>query len=283
MKKLLLSMLLLGALPLTTTAQDDDMYFVPTKENRAKSAATYGMPADTYYSGSNRSVDEYNRCSWSSVTPIDSLGNDIIDFSAEQGVYPADTLTALAGEYPLTKRMSRFDDYTPGEAYWQGYRDGRWSSPWYYVYVDWYDPWYYSPWYYTSWSYWPSSWYYTGWYHHPWHYGWGGYRGWYYRPYRYVAYHHNYHHGVGRHVSYGSPRGFGSHGSHSYSAGTFGGSRVRGNSDGGTRSYTPSRPSGTSTSSFGNFGGSRGGGGFGGGGGGRSGGGGGGGHFGGRR
>ena len=121
-------------LPLSLMAQDDDMYFVPSKENVAKEAKTYGMPRNTYYSGSQRSVDEYNRRGMSSLTPIDSAGNDIIDFSAVRGVYPDSTYTDQAdNDYQLTRKMSRFDDYTPSEAYWDGYRDGRWSSPWYHT------------------------------------------------------------------------------------------------------------------------------------------------------
>lgn len=121
-------------------AQDDDIYFVPTKENVAKEAEKYGMPTDTYYAGSTRSTDEYNRRAWSRVAPIDSAGNDIIDFSAEKGVYPDSAYSDL-NDYKYTRRMSRFDDYTPSAAYWLGYRDGRWASPWYYPgYYAWYDP-----------------------------------------------------------------------------------------------------------------------------------------------
>ena len=52
MKKLIL-LTAVAALPLTMMAQDDDMYFVPTKENVAKEAKTYGMPKNVYYSGSD--------------------------------------------------------------------------------------------------------------------------------------------------------------------------------------------------------------------------------------
>ena len=166
MKKVLL-IGVVSALPLMMWAQDDDMYFVPTKENVAKEAKTYGMPKNTYYSGSNRSVDEYNRRSWSSVVPIDSAGNDIIDFSAVKGVYP-DSLyeDQGAGDYRYTRRMSRFDDYSPAVAYWEGYRAGQWSSPWYYS--SWYGPsWYYGGWYgsyYAGWYDYYRPWYYGGWY-----------------------------------------------------------------------------------------------------------------------
>ena len=124
MKKLVLLSVILGAMPITMMAQDDDLYFVPTKENVAKDAEKYGMPANTYYVGSTRSADEYNRRAWSRVAPIDSAGNDIIDFSAERGVYP-DSAYSEMSDYTYTRRMSRFDDYTPSVAYLAGYRDGR--------------------------------------------------------------------------------------------------------------------------------------------------------------
>jgi hypothetical protein len=162
MKKLIL-LTIASAFSISLMAQDDDMYFVPTKENLAKEAKMYGMPQNVYYSGSNRSVDDYNRRTMFSY-PADSTSNDIIDFSAVRGVYP-DSITASVAEnddYKLTRRMSRFDDYTPSEAYWDGYRAGRWSSPWYNTWYSWYDPWYYD-----SWWYWNDPFYYSSWY-----YGW---------------------------------------------------------------------------------------------------------------
>ena len=157
-------------LVLPMMAQDDDMYFVPTKENLAKEAESYGMPKNTYYSGSKRSIDDYNRRTWSSAVPIDSAGNDIIDFSAVRGVYPDSTYTDAGNDYKYTRELARFDNYVSTDAaYWEGYRDGRWSSPWYYTsyYSTWYDPWY-DPWYYGG---------YYG-YYSPWRYGWYSY----YRP-----------------------------------------------------------------------------------------------------
>lgn len=170
-------------LPLTMLAQDDDMYFVPTKENVAKEKKSWGMPADTYYSGSNRSVDDYNHYK---MAPSDSVGNDIINFSAVRGVYPDSTYmdSSAASDYQYTRQLSRFDDYVVSEAYWEGYRDGRWSSPWYYTsyypwYDSWYDPWYYDA--YWSWHYRPWGWYrgyYSPWYRHhrPYYYGGRSYR-----------------------------------------------------------------------------------------------------------
>ena len=70
--KLLVS-LMLGALPLTMMAQDDDMYFVPTKKSTPR--VVTARPAPTFYSGSSRSVDEYNRRggSYYQVVPSDLL------------------------------------------------------------------------------------------------------------------------------------------------------------------------------------------------------------------
>ena len=196
MKKLILISLLIGALPLSMVAQDDDLYFVPKKQSAAEKVTDrYGLPRETYYSGSNRSVDDYNR-RVSSYVPIDSASSDIIDFNGELGVYP-DSLD----DYKLTRKMERFDDYSLSDnaAYWAGYQEGRhdlwWHSPWYYRtygWYNWYDPWYYSSWYYgyyDPWYYGPISWYggwYGGWYD-PWYYGY-----WDYPYYRYNYAYWNY-------------------------------------------------------------------------------------------
>lgn len=183
MKKLIL-LTLVSAFSLSLMAQDDDMYFVPTKENVAKEARKYGMPQNVYYSGSNRSVDDYNRRAQFS-SPVDSTGSDIIDFSAVRGVYPDSAYSQPVenDDYALTRRMSRFDDYTPSEAYWDGYRAGRWSSPWYNTWYSWYDPWYYDSWwywndpfYYSSWYGWRYPYYYSTWYS-PRYYGYHYYGG----------------------------------------------------------------------------------------------------------
>ena len=265
MKKLMMSLLLFGVLPFASMAQDDDMYFVPSKESKAKDAYQYGLPSKTYYSGSSRSVDDYNRRMISAV-PTDSTGNDIIDFSAVRGVYPDSVAsTGQSEDYQLTRRMSRFDDYTPSQAYWDGYRDGRWSSPWYYnSWYGWYDYdyWYWhSPYFYSGYG-WTSP-YYYGWYS-PWHYG-------YYGPWNY-----------GYYGSYG-PRWYASTGRYTPHQGrrisdrqvrTTGGRTVTTRttySDNSNRSFGGSR---SVSSSSGSFGGSRSGGGSfsggGGGGGGRS-------------
>ena len=199
MKRLLLISMILGMLPMTMAAQEDDLYFVPKKKTVEKVKDNYGMPSETYYVGSNRSVDDYNRRTFSHYEPInnDSTVSDTISFSAEKGVYPNDSISGE--DFELTKKMSRFDDYklTDNEAFWAGYAAGRhdwaWHSPWYYGrygwYSGWYDPWYYyDPLFYGSWGYYGYYGYY-GWYS-PWYYG--MYDPWYYGRWRYDPWYYGY-------------------------------------------------------------------------------------------
>ena len=171
-------------LPLSMMAQDDDLYFGSKKKKTVEQTTDrYGMPKDTYYPGSSRSVDEYNR----RYALTDSTRSDIIDFTGEKGVYP----DSVDEDFKITKEMSRFDDYRLADnaAFWAGYEAGLhnwgWFSPWYYNRYGWYSGWY-DPWY--SWRYgyygWYDPWYYgyAGWYD-PWYYGYG-YYGWGY-PYYY--------------------------------------------------------------------------------------------------
>ena len=149
MKKWFYVSLIMAMLPLTMTAQDDDMYFVPKKNSAEHKAVNYSTPRSTYYSGSNRSVDEYNRHgggSYYEVVSNDTTGNDIIDFSSEVGVYP-DSAMQQQEDFTLTRQMSRWDGYEPEIAYLAGYNAGRfdsWHSPWYYSsYYPWYDSYWY--------------------------------------------------------------------------------------------------------------------------------------------
>ena len=296
MGKMVLPLYLFTFLPLSMTAQDDDMYFVPSKENKVKEAKKYDTSRDTYYSGSNRSVDEYNR-RIEIINPADSTGNDIIDFSAVRGVYPDSVYTQQQDEsddYTLTRQMSRFDDYTPSAAYWDGYRAGRWSSPWYNTWYSWYDPWYYD-----SWWYWNDPFYYSSWYgwRSPYYYSWYspryyGYYG-YYRPWYGSGYvsrgtgshmspnlrsyqRKNYYSDGSRRSGVGSRAGnvgVGSRPSRSYSSSSGVGTRSSGSYSPSSGSFSPS--SGSSSRSSGSFGSSSGGsrssgGSFGGGGGGGS-------------
>lgn len=195
MKRILFIFTMLSLLTTATQAQDD-MYFGSSKKKIEKEVSDYGMPRNTYYSGSSRSVDEYNRRGGSSYEYIsgDSTMNDVIDFSGGAGVYPDST-----ADFNLTRRMSRWDGYTPTDAYWQGYDQGRsdewaansWHSPWYYssYYYPWYDSWY-DPWYYDRWY-----WYRDPWYYRHYSYGWGYYGHGYYGGY--YSYHYPRHYSGG--------------------------------------------------------------------------------------
>lgn len=266
MKKIVTMSLVALALPLGMQAQDD-LYFVPTKANVDKSADMMGMPRDTYYSGSRRSIDDYNRRMGSFVQPLDSTGNDIIDFDGRMGVYPDSTTAIDQPDYQYTRRMSKFDDYQwrESESYKAGYRAGR-ASSWY-----WDDPFYWDyPYYgyYSSW-YWDYP-YYGGWYH-PWYYS-----SWYYpyRPYYGVVWGGGHPLGSGynrRHFSssdFGGARFGGKNNSSSstrMSNARFGGQRSSTRSS--SRSYSFSSPSNSSfnsspSSTSGSFGGARSGGSF---------------------
>ena len=236
MKKTILLSALLVAMPLSMMAQDD-LYFVPTKKAVQEAKKDYYRQNgydDYSYSGSTRSVDEYNRRGGSYYEDIPD-SSDVIDFSGEMGVYPDSA--DMGGDYQLTRQMARWDGYTPTDAYWEGYDRGRsdewavssWHSPWYYSsYYPWYDSYWYDPWYYghygwgLSWSWgwrypysYYSSWYYPGYYHH---YG-------YYRPYyggsAYTVRGHRYYRPGSRSSSTAAGRRT-SGGGTTYSRGTFG-------------------------------------------------------------
>ena len=185
MKRLFLLLTLASAMPLAALAQDDDLYFTPSK------AAQTTKEAPAYYCGSKRSVDDYNRYGIRSMYQKigrDSLGNSMVRFRPGYGVLPDTTFvdTAYIGralgdnDYTYTRRMSRWEGfYDPW--FYGYYGPWRWGyagyySPWYY-YNGWYDPWYYD---YAGWY---DPWYYGygGWYN-PWYYGYGGWYGWGY-PY----------------------------------------------------------------------------------------------------
>ena len=193
MKKWILLSMTLVLTSLTATAQDD-MYFASSKKMKAeREAAQKAREAyeRTYYCGSQRSVDDYNRMG-SSYQMLPKDTGDVITFDAVEGVYPDSV-----ADYQLTKQMTRFDDYVPSIAYWEGYKAGQrdswgWHSPWYYSSLyPWYDPWYYDPWY----AGWYDPWYYDyGWRRYGWYAGYGGwYGGWYGyygygNPYYYSSY-----------------------------------------------------------------------------------------------
>ncbi len=183
MKKFVLFSILFGAMSSMAFAQDD-MYFTPTKKDKAAERESRYV-----YNDNPRNVDEYNRRGQfgSYYYPVgkDSLASDVIAFepggeesSDSVSVYDRDYAGGGGGydpedDYACSRMMSRFDGFY-------------WYDPWYYglygpywsVRYGWYDPWFYDPWYYG----------YGGWYgyYRPWggwyypHYWGGGY----YRPYR---------------------------------------------------------------------------------------------------
>lgn len=198
MTRLLFLTVLMGALPLTMAAQDDDLYFTPKKSAKTNVPARIERYDErpSYYCGSNRDIDEYNRRgklkSYYQKIGTDSLGNDIIEFREGDGTYGrADldsTITIYPGseryyddpddsDYAYSRRMGRFDGFY---GYWDpAFYGTYWGSPYWRGYYSWYDPWY-DPWYgpyYTGWyGGWHSPWYY-GYYGWGWpYYGWGG--GW---------------------------------------------------------------------------------------------------------
>ncbi|MDE7089696.1 MAG: hypothetical protein K2O54_06215, partial [Prevotella sp.] len=191
MKKWMILSMLFVALPATMMAQDDDMYFASSKSKTTQQRPYSNGSGNTYYSGSSRSIDDYNRRLTSSYEVLPTDTGDIISFTPVEGVYPDSV-----GDFQLTRQMQRWDDYVPSTAYWEGYAQGQrdsygWHSPWFYSsYYPWYDSWYYNPWYYDPWyyDYWYRPWHYSyhwGWHypHYGWHGGWGYHgSGYAYRP-----------------------------------------------------------------------------------------------------
>lgn len=221
MKKAVFLSVLAAMLPLTIIAQDD-VYFTSsdtddedtdTSVSTSSSTSTYrsarssrrsARPWYTYYSGSDRDVDEYNRrpslsasdddepivLGPGTVEALDSAESDVIAFEPVIGEYPDEPLyelnDSLAGEYGYDDvyydEEAYYDDgyyddddyectrelcrWYDCDPYWAGYYAGR-ASRW------WYDPWYYS--WYDPWYYWWYDPWYWGWY--GWH-GWWGYSGW---------------------------------------------------------------------------------------------------------
>lgn len=198
MKKFLVLSAMILALPFTMNAQDDDMYFVPKKKSSVKAAK------ETYYSGSDRSTDEYNRrqkFEGSSVVPMDSttmLARGLSPDSIYVDSHFAERLLQEYNEnedYRYSRELDRwygvYDPWFYSRSIWAPYRHG-WYNPWYgpsWAYYDpWYDPYYYGPAYFG----WPSySWYSPYYYYGGWWPYYGGYYGWY-DPWFYGGYYGYY-------------------------------------------------------------------------------------------
>ncbi len=266
MKRFFITLMAICTIATGSFAQEDDVYFVPSRNAKTKVTNTSGVPSSSYQSietpaESNWAegrgyghwdVDAYNRRG----AYADSLTSD----SLYQSMY-ADSL-GLYGSgsgYDCTERIIRFHSPDPGVCI---------SSPYYadfYYDLYWYDPWHYNSWYWGAynpwwgWSYRYSPYWYSGWY------GWyGWYDPWYhpwYDPYWYPGGgrppHHPGHHpgyaGNGGHrgptggyVSYshqGNRQGHSSTGSRYRS-----GNRSTRNGGSYSTGYRPSRNYGTSTS-----------------------------------
>ena len=216
---------------------EDDMYFVPKKTSKKKKAKmVVDDNSPTYYVGSNRNVDEYNRhkklVSTYQKIGSDSLGNDIIRIFSSNEIYPdtsyVDTLFMVSkyvnndDDYRYSNRLSRWDDYyyvIPYDLWrsynWWGFRDYYWPAwygrhwAWNYHrgYFGYYDPWYFGYGYFDPWfDPWYMSLYYGGYYDpfFSWYTPW-----WYYRPWYYTG------------VYYGG--GYGGHGGRPTGTGAGGG------------------------------------------------------------
>ena len=178
MKRTLILYALLSAIPLISFAQDDDLYFTPKKTIKSEATTTPApRPHETYYCGSDRDVDEYNRRgpikSYYQQIGTDSLGNDVIAFQPGDGTYGPDSIDTVRYVYPgaetyygseddyaYSRRMGRFDGFC---GWYDPFYCGYWNSPYWHSWYGWYSPWYYDT---FAWGGWYDPWYYG-------YYGWG--------------------------------------------------------------------------------------------------------------
>lgn len=178
------------------------MYFTPKKKTPEEIAAEKEKKArieayrkahtigNTFYVGSQRNVDEYNRRSRYVSAQTDSTGNDIITFSPGTGVYPDSVIIPTDSLYQMeladTKARSRKKSYDTAydddDFYFSrrmnrfyGYAGPYWG-PWRHYYDPWYWDYAYDPFYYGGYYGWGYGWSYAGWYD-PWYYG-SFYRPW---------------------------------------------------------------------------------------------------------
>ncbi len=243
MKTNILLTALLVALPFNAMAQDDDMYFVPSKKSKTIQShdpaanyngvrcVDYDGATDTtspdYHIGALRNDDEYNRRGHGHRYGQVVMGNDTLVMDT---LYLDDQVDEKYSryydeedDYRLSHRLVRFHGGIRSPYYWDYYYN--WA----------YDPWYYDPWYYDSWYYggyygWHSPYYYNSWYS-PYYYSW--HSPWYYNNYWGYGYygghwgsswghsHHNYaYRGGTSGARYGGTRGL--NGGFSASRGTRG-------------------------------------------------------------
>jgi hypothetical protein len=179
MKRLLF--LTLSLMPLLSMAQDDDLYFTPTKK-RAKnvntSAQVYNVTDDSdrkysVYSNNTRSDDEYNR-RYSNTDGAYQMsgGSDTLNMGAVRvdTVYKYIVKNNYYSDYSYSLGFRRFRHRYYDPFYWDWDYYYLWGDPWAYSYYYPYGTWgYYSPYWYGGWH--------GGWYGY--NYGWYGYYDWY--------------------------------------------------------------------------------------------------------
>lgn len=192
MKKILPLLLLAASVSLPLQAQDDDVYFVPSKSK--KEVKTDYRPAVR-----QSEVDMLETTAGTSTASRSQMSDEDVD-AYNRRYRPADTLSSAAVEdVDDAENYSSSESYTVRLVRFHSPTVGVWvSSPYYAVVTDdlyadiWLDPWdlYYSPWYtpyyrpYWSWG-WSSCssfWWSCGW-------GWDPY----WHHHHYPIWHHPYH------------------------------------------------------------------------------------------
>lgn len=212
MKRTVYLLAALICMPFALMAQDDDMYFIPTKKKDAEKSVRTSktsayqrpvntqreQPASTYYleevtpgevdytNGNTRDIDEYNRRGSVKNTSSISLKGDTLVINTNE----EETRNYVVREKPYEEqyeddgtyygdRLRRFNGYIVVDPwYWERYYD-----PWYWD--RYYDPWYWDrfyawggPW--ASYSWWGPSWGFSWGYSWgcSWGYSWGWRPGW---------------------------------------------------------------------------------------------------------
>lgn len=183
MKKYLVLLIVALTAGGTAMAQDDDVYFVPSKSKKVEtsSANTSETLRSSYVTIQNPRtvvVTDNNRNSSWDVDAYNRRGHNVDTTSYGDGVLAADDEVA---DGTCTSLIVRFHSPRAGiyisSPYYSLLTDYYWDGPWY---TAWYDPFYYTGWY--GWGGWPF--YYGGPFHHyaywhsPWWYGAGWHGAW---------------------------------------------------------------------------------------------------------
>lgn len=183
MRKWTSLLILFGAIFLSGFAQDDDIYFVPSKAKKQQAqqpaparvspvaGTTTSNREDTadWAAGriSNRDVDDYNR---RYVNHNDSLYEEMQSEDTQSGIYTTRLVRFHSPRVGIYVSSPFYADYYD---YWYDYGflpDYHWSSI--------YGPWYGWGWSWNRWPYWNTWW---GWHSPYWDYCWNwhcGYPGW---------------------------------------------------------------------------------------------------------